>query len=241
MASRIAVKSLRASGSLARPQLASLPRAVVSQSVRGYADKPPPAEKAASLIDSLPGNSLVTKTGTVVLGTGLTAAAISQELYVVNAETVIVAGFLVLFTAIYRGAGGSIAEWTKGQVEKISGILEEARSTHTQAVQERIDTVSEMKDIVDVTKALFTLSKETAKLEAEAHVLKQQTAVAAEAKTVLDSWVRFEQQAKENEQAELVRSVIDKVMKDISDEKTQRDILLAAVAEVEQLVKSKAV
>ncbi|KZT56850.1 ATP synthase [Calocera cornea HHB12733] len=242
MASRLLTKSLRASASLARPQVAAtLPRVAISQSTRGYADKQPPAERASAIIDALPGNSLVTKTGTVILGTGLTAAAISQELYVVNEETIVAIGFIILLTAIGRAMKGPIGDWTRGEVEKISGILNDARKDHTAAVQERIDAVNEMRDVVSITKDLFALSKDTAKREAESYVLKQKTAVAAEVKAVLDSWVRYEQQAKENEQAELARSVIEKVMADIQSEKTQREILLNAVAEIEQLVKNKAI
>jgi F-type H+-transporting ATPase subunit b len=58
--------------------------------------------------------------------------------------------------------------------------------------------------------------------------------MAAELKAVLDSWVRYEQQAKEAEQAQLAKSVIEKVLKSLSDEKAQKDILLSAVAEVER-------
>jgi F-type H+-transporting ATPase subunit b len=58
--------------------------------------------------------------------------------------------------------------------------------------------------------------------------------MAAELKSVLDSWVRYEQQAKEAEQAQLAKSVIEKVLKSLSDEKAQKDILLSAVAEVER-------
>ncbi|KZP01494.1 ATP synthase [Calocera viscosa TUFC12733] len=242
MASRLLTKSLRASASLARPQVvAALPRVAVSESTRGYADKQPPAERASAIIDSLPGNSLVTKTGSVVLGTGLVAAAISQELYVVNEETVVAIGFIILLTALGRSIYGPYGDWSRGHVEKIAGILNDARKDHTAAVQERIDAVNEMRDVVSITKDLFALSKETAKLEAEAYVLKQKTGVAAEVKAVLDSWVRYEQQAKENEQAELARSVIEKVMADIQNEKTQREILMNAIAEVEQLVKNKAI
>ena len=50
----------------------------------------------------------------------------------------------------------------------------------------------------------------------------------------MDSWVRYEQQAKENEQAALAKSVIENVLKTIQDEKTQKDILASAVAEVER-------
>ena len=63
----------------------------------------PPAERAAELVDKLPSSpNLITKTGSVVLGTGLLATAISQELYVVNEESVILGGFLILATFIAK-------------------------------------------------------------------------------------------------------------------------------------------
>ena len=64
---------------------------------------PPPAERASELIEKLPSSpNLITKTGSVILGTGLLATAISQELYVVNEETVIAVGFVILATLIGR-------------------------------------------------------------------------------------------------------------------------------------------
>jgi Mitochondrial ATP synthase B chain precursor (ATP-synt_B) len=65
-------------------------------------------------------------------------------------------------------------------------------------------------------------------------VQRQRVALASEVKTVLDSWVRFEQQEKENEQARLVKTVVDSVLKNISEEKTQKDVLAWAVSEVER-------
>jgi F-type H+-transporting ATPase subunit b len=64
--------------------------------------KQPPSERANEIIESVPSSNIVTKTGAVILGTGLTATAISQELYVVNEETVVLAGFLILATFIAR-------------------------------------------------------------------------------------------------------------------------------------------
>jgi len=64
---------------------------------------PPPAERAAEIIDKLPSHpSLITKTGTAILGSGLLATAISHELYVFNEETVIAVGYLILFTYIAK-------------------------------------------------------------------------------------------------------------------------------------------
>jgi len=65
-------------------------------------------------------------------------------------------------------------------------------------------------------------------------VQRQRVALAAEVKTVLDSWVRFEQQEKENEQSRLVKSVVDSVLKNISEERTQKEVLAWAVSEVER-------
>lgn len=125
-------------------------------------------------------------------------------------------------------------EWAEGHINKVKDILYSARAEHTQAVKDRIANVEKMKDVVEVTEGLFAMAKETAQLESEIFVQRQQVALAAEVKSVLDSWVRYEQQQKESEQAELAKAVIDNVLKSIRDEKTQRDILAGAVAEVER-------
>lgn len=50
-------------------------------------------------------------------------------------------------------------QWADGHIQRIKGILNAARDEHTGAVKERIDNVSQMRDVVDITKNLFTLSK----------------------------------------------------------------------------------
>ncbi|KAH8110806.1 hypothetical protein DFH11DRAFT_1513804 [Phellopilus nigrolimitatus] len=201
-------------------------------------DRQPPSERASAIINSVPSSSIVSKTGTIVLGTGVMAAAISQELYVVNEETVILAGFAILATYIAKIIREPYKNWAEGHISKIRGILNGARAEHTEAVKERIQSVEQMKDVVSITEGLFALSKETAQLESAAFVQRQRVALASELKTVLDSWVRYEQQAKESEQAELAKTVIDSVLKGLSDEKTQREILAGAVAEVERECRS---
>jgi F-type H+-transporting ATPase subunit b len=204
--------------------------------------QPPPAERANDLMEKLPSKpSLITKTGTALLGTGVLATAISQELYVLNEESVLLAGTFILLTYIGSIIRKPYSEWAEGHIQRISGILNQSRTEHTQAVKDRITSVEQMKDVVDVTKGLFALSKETATLEAETFTQQQKVALTSELKAVLDSWVRFEQSVRESEQADLTKSVIDKVLASVQDEKTQKDILLGAVAEVEQLVKSKAI
>ncbi|OBZ74024.1 ATP synthase subunit 4, mitochondrial [Grifola frondosa] len=241
MASRIAISSLRASASKVRPQMvATLPQA--SRGMASSSNNPPPAERASEIINSLPSSpGLFTKTGSVILGSGLLATAISQELYVVNEETVILAGFAILAAFVYKSVKDPYRDWAEGNINRIKNILNASRTEHTQAVKDRIQSVEQMKDVVSITEGLFAISKETAQLESEAFVQRQKVALASEVKAVLDSWVRFEQQAKESEQADLAKTVIDNVLKNISNDKTQKEILASALAEVEQLVKSKAI
>lgn len=61
----------------------------------------PPAERANELIEKLPSSpNLITKTGTALLAAGAAATAISQELYVVNEETIVLVASIIVFTYI---------------------------------------------------------------------------------------------------------------------------------------------
>ena len=75
--------------------------------------------------------------------------------------------------------------------------------------------------------------QETAQLEAQAFELEQKTAIAHEAKTVLDSWVRYEGQVKQRQQRELAESIIAKIEKELENPKTLKQILDQSVADVE--------
>lgn len=118
-----------------------------------------PAKKAQSILDAVPGNSLVSKTATLSAAAGLSIAAISNELYVMNEETVAAFCLLSVFTAVAKYGGPAYGEWAKGQVQKHKDILNAARADHTNAVQQRIDNVKEMSGVVEVTKQLFAVSK----------------------------------------------------------------------------------
>merc|ERR1712093_640059 len=174
---------------------------------------PAPAQKASALIDALPGNSLVSKTGIVTLTAATTAAAISNELFVLNEEVVILGSFVIFLGYVSNLVREPYREWADGQIQKVKDILNSSRAAHTAAVGARIESVR----------------------------LKQEAAIASEIKSVLDSHVRHEAQLREQEQRDLVATVLGNVQKQLGDKKLQRDILLSSVAEVESLVKSKAI
>jgi len=72
-------------------------------------------------------------------------------------------------------------------------------------------------------------------LEAEAYELEQQAQFVQEAKSVLDSWVRYEAQVKQRQQKELAETLIAKVKKELENPKVLSQILQQSVADVESM------
>ncbi|KAF9365559.1 atp4 subunit B of the stator stalk of mitochondrial F1F0 ATP synthase [Mortierella sp. NVP85] len=196
-----------------------------------------PETKAQSILDSLPGNSLVSKTAYVTAFTSAAAYLISKEIYIFNEESLVLFAFAATFGGIVKSAREPFNEWADGHINKIRSVLQKARADHKTAVEDRIDQVGQMKDVVDVTKALYALSKETAQLEAEAFELKQKTALTAEVKAVLDSWVRYEASVREREQSKLAAYMIEKIKADLQDAALQSQILEESINEVERITK----
>jgi hypothetical protein len=72
-----------------------------SRTMASSSSPPPLAERGAEITDKLLSHAtLITKTGTAILGSGLLAMTISQKLCVFNEETVIAVGYFILFTYI---------------------------------------------------------------------------------------------------------------------------------------------
>lgn len=143
------------------PALASSSSVINATSARYSSNVPAedPKKKAQSILDALPGNSLVSKTAILSSAAGLSVYALSNEYYVVNEETIVAFCLLSVWGAVIKYAGPSYSEWAQGQSKKIAGILNAARSDHTQAVKDRIENVKQMEGVVDVTKSLFEVSK----------------------------------------------------------------------------------
>jgi F-type H+-transporting ATPase subunit b len=194
---------------------------------------PDPKTRAAALIDALPGNSLLSKTGFLTVGTAALATAVSKELYIFNDESVIlICSSLLLYLVVQLGAPG-YTEWVKSIQQQHTQLLTSAREDHKQAIQERIDSVGQMKNVVDITKTLFEVSKDTAKVEAEVFELQQKVDFATEAKTVLDSWVRYEASQRQREQKQMADSITAKIREELRNPKLQQQLLQQSVADVE--------
>lgn len=196
-----------------------------------------PKSKADSLLAALPGNSVLTKSGYLATGLGAGIYAIANSLYVVNAETCMLACFAGVIYIASKTVAPSYKAWAEGYIQNLTNVLNKARQDHVVAVQNRIEDVNKFSDVVTLTKSLFAVSKETVELEAKAFELKQRAELVNQARAVLDSWVRYESSVRQREQNELVKEVLSKVDRSLASEKVQADILKFAVEEVERVFK----
>merc|ERR1712230_22066 len=128
------------SASLPRLAAARVAPQIAVPSVRFASSSAPaqdPKVKANALIEALPGNSLVSKTGWVTLTTALTGAAVSNEIFVLNEEVVILGSFIVFMGYLSTVVRGPYREWADGQIQKVKDILNTSRKAHTDAVKAR--------------------------------------------------------------------------------------------------------
>ncbi|KAG5438411.1 hypothetical protein PCANB_002900 [Pneumocystis canis] len=198
-----------------------------------FSSKIDPKLKATALIDLLPKSPILSKTGMITTGTVLSIAAISNELYVVNEETIILASFIGIIWFLINSSKQSYVNWADRYINNMQSLLNNSRQEHASIIKERINSIEAMKDVVDVTKDLFEISKETVQLEAKAFELSQIVNVQQEAKAVLESWVRYESALRQHEQAYLANTVISKVNKELRQPKIQQQILDQSIAQIE--------
>lgn len=109
---------------------------------------------------------MLSKTAILSAGASLSVAAISNELYVVNEESIVMLSLLTVFWGIYNYLGPSYSQWAEGYIDKLKKIMQTAREDHKEAVQSRIDSVQGVGEVVQITKDLFAVSK-VCQLDAE--------------------------------------------------------------------------
>lgn len=102
---------------------------------------------------------MVSKAAILSAGAGVSVAAISNELYVVNEESIVAFSLLTIFWAVAHYGGPMYKQWAEGYTAKVKGILNAARDEHTSAVKQRIESVQDLGGVIDITKNLFEVSK----------------------------------------------------------------------------------
>jgi hypothetical protein len=118
--------------------------------------------------------------------------------------------------------------------QRIKSTLNAAKAEHQQAVEERIGSVKTLKEVVPLTEQLYAVARETNAVEHENFRLAQEQAVRTELKSVLDSWVRFEQQQREAEQNALVKTVRENVEAELAKPAFKKQLLEEALTQIER-------
>lgn len=156
---------------------------------------------------------------------------------VANEETVLAVAFFIILYGIGKSIGAPYTSWANGHIDRIKGVLNGAREGHTQAVSQRLDGLENLKQVVPLTEQLYAVAKETNQLEHANFLLEQEAAVKNELKSVLDSWVRYEQQQREAEQNALVKTVSEAINAELAKPAFKKQLLDEAIANVEAIAR----
>lgn len=220
------------------PIMASLPN-IMQQSTRTMANsRADPKETASALINIFPGEGVVAKSGSILLTAAIAAYFVSKEVYIVDAEFYEMLAIFGAYYIWYLGGRDGAIDYFNERKATMKKILENARQDHKAVVQERIQHISKLSDVVDVTKGLYDMAKDIAKLEAEAYELKQRGTFSNDVKSMLDQWVRYEASVREAQQKRLVDAVLSKIESNLADPKMQQSILNQCLSDVENLAKT---
>ncbi|KXS10080.1 hypothetical protein M427DRAFT_89454, partial [Gonapodya prolifera JEL478] len=196
--------------------------------------KPSPEQVALNLVNLAPGKTLAHKAGFISVAASITAYIVSKEVYIFDVETLEAIPMLGAFTVAYLNLKDMFIQILEDQKKRIRDVLSKAREDHKAVVEERLEHVSKLGDVVGVTKNLYEVSREIARMEAEAYELKQQVALQTEVRSTLEAWVRYEASVRERRQREVAQYVIDRVKAELESPDAQDAILKQALRDVER-------
>ena len=195
--------------------------------------KPDPKERALKLLNSVPGSSLLSKTGTLTVGTGLVAFLISKELILLHSETLVLACFIGVIYLLYKNTSGLVTKELDSRTEELRKSLSAGRERTRVSLEDQIRHALEAKELTNIQKDLMEVTKEIVIGQQELAARGVRHRIANQIRHRLDYIATLEAQIRQAEQRSLLERVQNRVMMAIQDPKIQESLLQKSVAEVE--------
>jgi F-type H+-transporting ATPase subunit b len=193
--------------------------------------------KANGLLDLVPGNSLLTKTGVVATGVGLTAVAVSKELLLLHPETIVLGAFAGMVVLLHQQLTPVVANELDTRADEIRKQLNVAGDARKASLLSEIETTKGTTEVVAVTKELFTITKEVATLQAQIRERELRRAIGAQFRAKLDYIAQLEAQKRALEQQKIIDNLRARITEAIQDPKFQTELLKKCVTDLESLSK----
>ncbi|GMM41758.1 hypothetical protein FOG51_03185 [Hanseniaspora uvarum] len=163
----------------------------------------------------------------------------SSEVIVWTPETLLLASFFSAVGILYATVGPSYKQAKIDYNNFLIGKLKDGRQNHLETVTNKIDEIKALESVHSTTAELYKASKDTLILENETQKLQQIGALKSEIKQVLDSWVRHENNLKQEQQKLIAKEVIANVNSKITDKTFQANVLNESINELEALLAKK--
>jgi F-type H+-transporting ATPase subunit b len=198
-----------------------------------------PKDKAAKLLELIPGSSLLSKTGTLVVGTGAAAFLVSKELILFHPETLILGCFVGLTYLLYRNTSDVVANELDGYAQQLRNVLLSSRQKEQAFLEEQIQNANNAKEAPIIQKELFAMGRKIAMLQQELAAREMRHRIAHQIRHRLDHVITLEAQQRQLEQRTLLARVSDRVLTSLRDPKIQENLLQRSIAEVESVTIKK--
>ena len=198
-----------------------------------------PVAKANSLLDLVPGNSLLTKTGVVATGVGLTAVAISKEFLLLHPETIVLGAFAGMVVFLHQQVTPIVANELDTRADEIRKHLNAAGDARKANLLNEIEATKGNTETVGITKEIFAISKDITVLQAQIRERELRRAIGTQIKFKLDYIAQLEAQKRQLEQQKVLEALRARVAEAIQDPKFQNELLKKVVVDLESLAVSK--
>lgn len=198
-----------------------------------------PQKKAMEILNSLPNNKFISKTGFFLTSTAASLYAISNQFIVFHEESVLLFSFILFLCLFFKYIGPLFDNWANKEIKEMSEFMNGAKIKDIEKINERIN---ELKPVINgcvVTKQLFDLSRVVLQLESDSFELKQKIFLRNKAKHILDSWVSFENSKKQRQQELIAKNVVENIYKKIDNSKFRDQILSESLQKIDNLFSKK--
>ena len=195
--------------------------------------------KANGLLDLVPGNSLLTKTGVVATGVGVAAVAISKEYLLLHPETIVLGAFAGMVVFLHQQLSPVVANELDTRADDIRKQLNVAGEQRKASLLSEIEATKGTTEVVAITKELFAITKDVATLQAQIRERELRRAIGAQFKAKLDYIAQLEAQKRILEQQKIVDNLRARISEAIQDPKFQTAVLTKCISDIESLAVAK--
>eukprot|EP00999_Lentomonas_sp_LEN2_P000369 NODE_1370_length_887_cov_17.352632_g1324_i0.p1 GENE.NODE_1370_length_887_cov_17.352632_g1324_i0~~NODE_1370_length_887_cov_17.352632_g1324_i0.p1 ORF type:complete len:236 (-),score=54.45 NODE_1370_length_887_cov_17.352632_g1324_i0:68-775(-) len=222
---------------LTQPRLATTtPRVLFSTTRFNQNTAPADAEKKAEeVMQKVPSNSILKTTGVIAAGAGLSAFAVSKEILILHAETLVVVNFMAMTYFLYTQLREPVANYIDSEIDEVRNNLEASRIEKIKETEELASRISEMSVYEQYCNDVVGITTETIKNQAVLFDYNRQVKYQKAFQQKLEQVRVLEQRFRSEEQKALLQHLRSSTAEAAKDPKFQQKYFETCVDQLKEI------